>query len=75
MKKMKTNVLLVIILILSSGLGAQELTSETRSSVNVEQLPEYIVVTSENTKLLGGIDISIDYKKSKYADVLSELES
>ena len=52
MKKMKTNVLLVIILILSSGLGAQELTSETRSSVNVEQLPEYIVVTSENTKLL-----------------------
>ena len=63
MKKMKTNVLLVIILILSSGLGAQELTSETRSSVNVEQLPEYIVVTSENTKLLGGIDISIDYKK------------
>lgn len=72
---MKKNVLLVLILILSSSLGAQELTLESRSSVNAEQLPEYIVVTSENTKLLGGIDISIDYKKSAYADVLSELES
>ena len=75
MKKMKTNLLVVITLILSSGIGAQELTSVTRSSVNVEQLPEYIIVTSENTKLFGGIDISIDYKKSEYADVLSELES
>lgn len=51
MKKMKTNLLVVITLILSSGIGAQELTSVTRSSVNVEQLPEYIIVTSENKNL------------------------
>jgi len=44
------------------------------SSVNIEQLPEYVVITSENTKLIGGINIIIDYKKSKYQKVLGELE-
>ncbi|UII79851.1 hypothetical protein LV704_19600 [Flagellimonas sp. CMM7] len=36
---------------------------------------EYVVVTSENTKLIGGININIDYKKSDYEKVLRELES
>ncbi len=56
-------------------INAQELKVETSSSVSIEQLPEYIVITSENTKLLGGINISIDYKKSDYKDVLEELET
>ncbi|MBT7490087.1 MAG: hypothetical protein HN704_00615, partial [Bacteroidetes bacterium] len=37
-------------------------------------LPEYVVITSENTKLFGGINIIIDYKKSPYEDVLMKLE-
>jgi len=40
-----------------------------------KQLPEYVVVTSENTKVLGGIDISIDTKKSDHENALKELEA
>ncbi|MCF6308300.1 MAG: hypothetical protein L3J09_10110 [Flavobacteriaceae bacterium] len=68
---------IIILLLLVSGftyVNAQELKVESSSSVNIEQLPEYVVITSENTKLLGGINITIDYKKSDYADVLEELE-
>jgi hypothetical protein len=75
MKKTRTNLLLMMITVLSLNLSAQELKAETSSAVNIEQLPEYIVITSENTKLLGGINIMIDYKKSDYAIVLEELET
>lgn len=74
MKQVKTNLLLLIVTVLSFNLSAQELKVKN-SFINIQQLPEYIVVTSENTKLLGGIDIIIDYKKSDYADVLEELET
>ena len=75
MKKVRTNLLLLIVTILSFNLTAQELKVETSSSVNIKNLPEYVIITSENTKLLGGIGIFIDYKKSDYATILEELET
>ena len=66
---------LVAIILLSTNVKAQELKVETTSYVNINELPEYVVVTSENTKLIGGININIDHKKSDYEGVLKELES
>lgn len=54
---------------------SQELKVENISSISIEELPEYVIVTSENTKLIGGINITIDYKRSQYQDRLEELES
>mgnify|MGYP003669305748 CR=1 FL=1 len=77
-KKMKTTktilTSLVVLLIMSTNVSAQELKVESVSAVNINDLPEYVVVTSENTKLIGGININIDYKKSDYENVLRELE-
>jgi hypothetical protein len=53
----------------------QELKVVNSASVSIDELPEYVIVTSENTKLIGGIDITIDYKRSQYQDRLEELES
>ncbi|MBW8243635.1 hypothetical protein K1F50_12565 [Muricauda oceani] len=53
---------------------AQELSVDNSSSVNIERLPEYVVITSENTKLLGGMNINIASKKSNYENVLKDLE-
>lgn len=44
---------------------SQELKVENISSISIEELPEYVIVTSENTKLIGGINITIDYKRSQ----------
>lgn len=66
---------LVVLLLMSTNVNAQELKVESVSAVNINELPEYVVVTSENTKLLGGININIDHKKSDYEDILKELES
>ncbi len=55
--------------------SAQELKVIDSSSVNIEDFPEYVIITSQNTKLLGGIGISIDYKKSSYKKQLVELEN
>ncbi len=74
MKTIKTN-LFILVALVTMSLTAQKLEVSNSSSVNIDQLPEYIVVTSENTKLIGGIDITIDYKKSDYEDVLDELET
>lgn len=54
--------------------SAQSLEVDGQVSVTVEELPEYVVITSENTKLLGGINIIIDYKKSPYKASLQKLE-
>jgi len=43
-------------------------------SVKITELPEYVVITAENTKLLGGIGLNIDHKKSPYKDALQRLE-
>jgi len=71
---MKKHIALLITL-LTISLSAQELKVIESSTVNINELPEYVVITSENTKLFGGINISIDYKKSQYEDVLGELET
>jgi len=55
--------------------SAQKLSVIESSSVNIEDYPEYVIITSQNTKLLGGIGISIDSKKSSYKKQLQELES
>ncbi|SHG20683.1 hypothetical protein [Flagellimonas flava] len=66
---------LTLLVVWSASVTAQELKVEAVSSVSIDELPEYVVVTSENTKLIGGININIDYKKSDYEKVLKELES
>lgn len=74
MKKNVSNILLVLVLVFSITLKAQELKIVETSAVNISELPEYVVITSENTKLLGGINITIDYKRSAYKDKLEVLE-
>lgn len=54
--------------------NAQELSVIKKSNINISTLPEYIIITSENTKLLGGIGISIDAKRSSYKKELRKLE-
>ena len=73
MKKIK--IVLALAVLLSVGVNAQELKVEEVSAVSIHELPEYVIVTSENTKLIGGININIDHKKSDYETVLKELES
>jgi hypothetical protein len=53
---------------------SQELSVIKSSSVSVNDFPEYVIITSQNTKLLGGIGLIIDSKKSKYKSQLQELE-
>lgn len=73
---MRKTILTVLIAIVTIyNINAQELKVVESSIININELPEYLVITSENTKLLGGIGISIDYKKSMYEEVLEELET
>ena len=68
------SVIILLMLTLTAKLFSQELSVVDSSSVKIEELPKYVVITSENTKLFGGINIIIDYKKSPYEDVLMKLE-
>lgn len=72
--RIKKQVLGLVMAMATINMTAQELTVDNSSSVNIEGLPEYVVVTSENTKLLGGMNINIDSKKSSYENVLKDLE-
>jgi hypothetical protein len=49
-------------------------TAAFAQSVKLPELPEYVVITAENTKLLGGIGLNIDCKKSPYKGALQRLE-
>jgi len=71
MKNKKTLISLIVILLLNTTLFSQELS--TSKSANIKDFPEYVIVTSQNTKLFGGINIVIDSKKSKYEDQLDNL--
>lgn len=62
----------IIFLLLLSMLGVSNIIAQ---DVNINELPEYVVVTSENTKLLGGININIASKKSTFESALKKLES
>ncbi|NIF06813.1 hypothetical protein F3J23_15300 [Chryseobacterium sp. Tr-659] len=48
--------------------------SAQSQSIKAEDLPEYIVLNAENTKLLGGIGLSIASKNSSYKEKLDQLE-
>lgn len=61
-------------IILGISLCLLSLNGLAQDKIDLSTLPEYIIITSENTKLLGGINIIIDYKKSEYKDKLEELE-
>ncbi|WP_422089495.1 hypothetical protein [Tenacibaculum ovolyticum] len=73
MKKIKLIVVLLVLLLTVKGFS-QELSVIKSSSVSVNDFPEYVIITSQNTKLLGGIGLIIDSKKSKYKSQLQELE-
>ncbi|MBP4138395.1 hypothetical protein [Flavobacterium geliluteum] len=76
MKLSKKSVVLFFTLLLSvTQMSAQKLNVDKSSSIGVDQLPEYVVITSEDTKLLGGMNITIQSKKSDYKDALDDLES
>ncbi len=75
MKKAKTLFVICALGIFTHNqIQGQELSVVRAARVNVNQLPEYVIITSQNTKLLGGINIIIDYKKSTYKNSLRELE-
>ncbi|GEM_PF-1275022 len=71
---LKTSVILLLIFPFAVNGYSQSLEVIKSSSVKVEELPEYVIITSQNTKLLGGIGIIIDYKKSIYKEQLQTLE-
>ncbi|SFW55006.1 hypothetical protein SAMN02927921_02280 [Sinomicrobium oceani] len=71
----KKQTLVLFLALVSITVSAQELTVDNSSSVKIEKLPEYVVITSENTKLLGGMNINIASKKSSYENVLKDLEA
>ena len=75
MKTLKKTVIVLVLLISSTQIFSQELSVIKSSKVNINNFPEYVIITSQNTKLLGGIGIHIDYKKSKFKSQLQELES
>lgn len=72
--RIKKQLLVLIVAFTAINLSAQELSVDNSSSVNIKRLPEYVVITSENTKLLGGMNINIASKKSSYENVLKDLE-
>lgn len=73
MKKIKLIVVLLVLLLTVKGFS-QELSVIKSSSVSINDFPEYVIITSQNTKLLGGIGLIIDSKKSNYKSQLQELE-
>lgn len=66
MKKLN-QLFILLAFILSTGLSKAQ-------SVDVDQLPSYVVVGAEDTKLLGGIGIHIAKKKSESKDAFYYLE-
>ena len=74
MKKSKLIVVMLVLLLTVKGFS-QELSVVRSSSVSINDFPEYVIITSQNTKLLGGIGLIIDSKKSSYKSQLEELES
>ncbi|MGG8497816.1 hypothetical protein ACQY1Q_15500 [Tenacibaculum sp. TC6] len=53
---------------------AQDLTA-INETVNVNELPNYIIISSQKSAFFGDIAIIIDTKNSLYKDKLDELES
>lgn len=64
--------LFIVCICTSINLKAQELNT-ANENISISELPEYVIISSEDTKLLGGINIMIDYKNSIYKDQLVAL--
>ncbi len=75
MKKLVKTTMVLMLLVTALNVKGQELSVIKSSSIGINELPEYVIITSQNTKLLGGINIIIDKKRSTYKDQLEELES
>jgi hypothetical protein len=74
MKKFNLQTILTLSVIFILTIKSFSVMGQEYKAPNIDELPEYIIITSENTKLLGGINIIIDYKKSEYKAQLSDLE-
>ncbi|MCL3780414.1 hypothetical protein EMN47_08415 [Prolixibacteraceae bacterium JC049] len=62
-------------LILTAALGCFLFMGTTfAKDFDVNRLPKYLVINAENTKLLGGIGLHINAKKSPYKEALREFE-
>lgn len=48
--------------------------ASAQQGIDIDKLPQYIVVASTNGGVLSDIDVDIRIKKSKYADELKKLE-
>jgi len=68
---MKTKLTVLALLFVSAFLP--ELHAQTSSTISSQELPEYVIITAENTKLLGGIGLTIDWKKSPHKESLEKL--
>ncbi|MEM6630491.1 MAG: hypothetical protein AAF694_12505 [Bacteroidota bacterium] len=67
--------LLIAPLFIFIDTSAQTLDSKEAFMVDLELLPEYVIVTSESTgRLLGSIMIYLESKNSAYESALEELE-
>lgn len=75
MNKLKTIFISSIFALFVTSGFSQELSIVKTAGISINELPEYVIITSQNTKLLGGINIVIDAKKSSYKNQLRELES
>lgn len=65
-KEMK-KLLIIAVLAASSIVGHAQ-------SITAAELPEYIVISAESTKIFGGIGLTIDSKKSSFKESLMKLE-
>lgn len=75
MRKVILVLVVAILVSLSTDGFSQNLNNGKSSAISIEEFPEYVIITSQNTKLLGGIGILIDYKESAFKDQLRKLES
>lgn len=60
--------------VLSIFLMAMFAVNASAQTVDINKLPQYIVVAATNGGILSDVDIDIRIKKSKYADELKKLE-
>ncbi len=71
---MKTTFIIISFLAAFCCCSISAIAQNSVADLDINEYPQYIIITTENTKFLGGIDITIDYKKSKYKDQLETLE-
>lgn len=69
----KATILLAYLTLLSTGLFAQSLSSDSLT-ITVDELPEYLILISEMRGIGGGISLAIEEKGSPYESELNKLE-